>query len=182
MIMLLNPELLSITQSKQMGMWPNGNTVADQMYPYVKRMKEPTVKILDIGDPRGENAYRFLELDQKGKIDTIDIVQVFLSKPLSAELDALRAENLKACGPKKVHVVTEKKVGYYDLVCVNSESGLDTTLDMYYNSLKSGGIFCGNNHGHHPVKEALVAFRKKNKIGTPILTAFDVWFWYKREQ
>ncbi len=181
--MLLNPELLSITQSKQMGMWPNGNTVADQMYPYVKRMKEPTVKILDIGDPKGENVYRFLELDQKGKIESIDVVQRFLAKSMSAELDILRGENLRSCPSKeKVHLNTEKKVGHYDLVCVNSESGLDTTLDMYYNSLKSGGIFCGNNHGHHPVKEALVAFRKKNKIGTPILTAFDVWFWYKREQ
>jgi hypothetical protein len=63
----------------------------------------------------------------------------------------------------------------YDVVITN---GNDLAND--YSLLHSSGIFVGDRHNEIPVKEALGKFRREEKIGTPILVANGVYFWYKR--
>ena len=168
--MFLNPEQFSITQSREMGIWPPSDLIADSMYPYIKRMPNQ-VNILDVGTMKGENAYRLIELDTKNKIDTIFSVKT------TDEYDELIDSNLKAHYGKVIFSEPKEPV---EFVCINSNTDLDKTLNMYYSCVKSNGIFCGNNHSDKRVKEALTKFRRDNKIGTPILVAHDIFFWYKR--
>jgi hypothetical protein len=168
--MLLNPEQFSIIQSKEMGIWPPSDLIADSMYPYIKRMPQKA-NILDVGTMKGENAYRFLELDTKNKIDTIFTVRT------TNEYDDLVSKNINSYPDKMKFCESKEPV---DLVCINSNTDLDTTLKTYYDLVKTNGIFCGNNHSHKNVKEALTKFRRSSKIGTPILVAHDIWFWHRR--
>lgn len=64
---------------------------------------------------------------------------------------------------------------FYDVVITDNE---DLTRD--YSMLVSTGIFCGPNHNEMTVKEKLGKFRRDQKIGTPILVANGIYFWYKR--
>ena len=168
--MLINPEQFSIIQSKEMGMWPSSDLIAFSMYPYIKRMSQK-VNILDVGTMKGENAYRFSELDDKNKIDTIFTIKT------TDEYDDLVDANLKAHYGKVIFSEPKEPV---EIVCINSNTDLDTTLKKYYDLVKSSGIFCGNNHSDSKVKDALNKFRRENRIGTPISVAYDVWFWYRR--
>jgi len=169
--MFLNPEQFSITQSREMGIWPPSDLIANSMYPYIKRISNQ-VSILDVGTEKGENAYRFLELDTKNK--KIDII---FTVKTTEEHNELIDTNLKEHYGKVIFAEPKEPV---DLVCINSNTDLDRTLNTYYSCVKSNGIFCGNNHSDKRVKEALTKFRRVNKIGTPILVAHDIFFWYKR--
>lgn len=173
--MLMNPELFSITQSKEMGLWPPGDAEhVKGIYPYIKRFKADKVKVLDVGCMKGEISVYMLELDESGKIKKIDLISSGGDKAFEPVLQ----ENIKSNSKLKVLTETEDE---YDIVMVNSDSkNLDKTLRKYYSKLKSNGIFCGNNHGASKVKEALVKFRREDKIGTPINVANGSWFWYKR--
>ena len=175
--MLLNPELFSITQSKEMGMWPPSDLVADSIYPYIKRMPNP-VKILDVGVFKGENVYRFLEKDEQKKIEMIYAVKTpYTNFNENEHLDNLLDNNLKECYGKFVFSVPDEPV---DIVCINSRTDLTHSLNDYYKCVRKNGIFCGNNHAETHVKIALSEFRRANKIGTPISVALDTWFWYVR--
>lgn len=168
--MFLNPEQFSITQSKEMGLWPPSDLCATSMISYIKRMPNK-VNILDVGTMKGENAYRFIELDEKNKIDTIFTIKT------TDEYNDLMDTNLKAHYGKVIFSEPKEPV---DLVCINSNTDLDNTLKKYYDLVKSNGIFCGNNHSDSKVKDALNKFRRENRIGTPISVAYDTWFWYRR--
>lgn len=168
--MFLNPEQLSIIQSREMGIWPPSDLTATSMYPYIKRMPNK-VNILDVGTMKGENAYRYIELDEKNKIDTIFSIKT------TDEYNDLVDTNLKAHYGKVIMMEPKEPV---DLVCINSNTDLDNTIKKYYDLVKSNGIFCGNNHSDSKVKDALNKFRRENRIGTPISVAYDVWFWYRR--
>jgi len=63
----------------------------------------------------------------------------------------------------------------YDVVITDGND-----LDKDYSLVHPSGIFVGNNHNEMSVKETLAKFRRANKIGTPILVANGVFFWYKR--
>jgi hypothetical protein len=168
--MFLNPELFSIIQSKEMGIWPPSDLCANSIIPYIRRM--PTqVKILDVGTEKGENVYRLIELDSKNKIDTIYTIKT------TQEYDELVDTNLKEYYGKVIFSVPTDPV---DVVCINSKSDLNETLKTYYSFVKTNGIFCGNNHSDSNVKEALTKFRREQRVGTPISVAQDIWFWYKR--
>jgi hypothetical protein len=65
--------------------------------------------------------------------------------------------------------------GKYDVVITDGNN-----LQKDYSYLNSSGIFVGDRHNEIPVKEALGKFRREEKIGTPILVANGVFFWYKR--
>ena len=127
------------------------------------------VTILDVGTRKGENVFRFLELDTQNKIDKIYTTD--------DEYDPMATDNLKPYGDR---VVFSNDVNSVDLVSVNSSTNLNETLDKYYTKVKQGGIFCGNNHSEIFVKEALNTFRHTKRIGTPIMVAYDTWFWYVR--
>lgn len=168
--MLLNPELFSITQSKEMGMWPPSDLTIDSMYPYIKRFPN-NVSFLDVGIMKGENIFRLFEKDEKSKIESIYAVKN------TEEFDDLIDKNLKDYYGRIAFTTPQEPV---DIVSINSKTDLDKTLDLYYGCVKKGGIFCGNNHNETSVKESLSRFRRKNRIGTPISVALDTWFWFVR--
>jgi len=175
-MLLADPTLAPIEQKKTFGLWPpSKDNIADSMYPYVKKMNhEEKIKILLVGDPLGEDAARFLELDENEKIKKIRI--------LDDTFGDVGKENIK--DKEKIGVISTKDFNAekYDFVFINSENKpLDEVMKTYYNSVKSHGIFCGNNHHKDYVKEALAKFRRGNKIGTPILVSNRLcWFWIKR--
>lgn len=169
-MMMLDPNTFTIDQSKNMGLWPTPDLCATSMYPYIKRMSNK-VNVVDVGTMKGENAVRFIELDMNNKIDTIFSIKT------CDDYDDLMEKNLKAHYGKVIMMDPKEPV---DLVCINSKTDLDKTLKKYYDLVKSNGIFCGNNHSEEKVKQALIKFRRENRIGTPISVAHDCWFWYKR--
>jgi 2-polyprenyl-3-methyl-5-hydroxy-6-metoxy-1,4-benzoquinol methylase len=171
----MNPELLSITQSKEMGVWPPGDAVfVKGIYPYIKRLKIESVKVLDVGCMKGEISSYLLELDETEKIKKIDLVISGGEK----DFEKVLAENIK--GQSKLSIIKEAS-DEYDVVMINANAkNLDKTMRKYYSKLKSNGIFCGNDHNSPRVKEALSSFRREDKIGTPILVTNGSWFWYKR--
>lgn len=173
--MLMNPELFSITQSKEMGLWPPADCDhVTGIYPYVKRMRSEKVKILDVGCMKGEISIYMLELDKINKIERIDLVVSGGQKEFESVLD----QNIKT--EPRLHKVSEPD-DEYDLIMINyAAKNLDKTMRKYYHRLKSNGIFCGNNHNDAKVKEALSTFRREDRIGTPINIAKNSWFWYKR--
>lgn len=175
---MLNPDEFTIVQSKQMGMWPPGDVPALGIWPYINRLKENDLEVLDVGVMKGENAVFMLEKDTNKKIKKVYGVVSY---------DPERKENFSSFQgilQRNVDGLDHFTLNYNDeschVVCVHADSDLDTNLEKYYTAVKSNGIFCGNNHSSDHVKKSLLKFRRKNKIGTPIMVALDCWFWYKR--
>lgn len=173
--MLMDPELFSISQSKEMGIWPPGDANhVKGIYPYIKRLRVDKVKILDVGCTKGEISIYMLEIDQINKIERIDLIVSGGQKEFETILD----ENIKL--ESRVRKITNTNEEY-DVVMINSNSkNLDKTMRKYYDVLKSNGIFCGNDHGASKVKEALHTFRREDRIGTTMNISNGSWFWYKR--
>lgn len=185
MTLLMDPELFTIQQNKEMAIWPTSGLVAEGLWPYIKRMRKDKVAILDVGVMKGENAYRFFERDthpQKKKIDKIRGV-VSYSEEYKKTHPAEFLSNLLKILDKNMK--TENKFELlssdedFDIVCINSDSDLSNNLEKYYPRLQAGSIFCGNDHSSPKVKEALSLFRRKNKIGTFISISHGCWFWVK---
>lgn len=174
-MLTLNPELFSITQSKEMGLWPPGDTVSIGVFPYIERLKVESVKILDVGCMKGENAVHLCELDTKKKIKQIDLVVSGGQK----EFESVLQENIK--GNNRIKVLISDVSDEYDVVCIHGNAkNLPKTMRKYYSKLKSNGIFCGNAHADVQTKVALNTFRREDRIGTPIMVSKDCWFWVKR--
>jgi hypothetical protein len=187
--MFADPTLMPIEEKRIMGMWPpSKDNIADSLYPYVKRMKDEKVKILLVGDVMGENAVRFLELDNSNKIEYINLWKGelrYLPDHLAQFNDALN-KNLKQYSEKIVFPDALQKK--YNLVFVDSEELNTDNKDLQiaqlvdaYKRVEQGGIICGNNHHKDYVKLALSNFRRSEKIGTPIQVSNRLcWFWIKR--
>ena len=177
----LNPELLSITQSKQMGLWSPGGLPSFGITQYIKRLSKPKITILDVGVKRGENAYYLFETDTQNKIEKICGVEY-----PEDDFGSLIKENLSAWNDrffiKSDQMESDQEK--FDVVCVNttdlSDNDLDKYMNKYYDYVSSGGIFCGNNHSTVKTKEALSRLRRTKKIGIPINVSFDSFFWYAR--
>lgn len=176
--MLLDPTQFSITQSKEMGMWPPGDITGIGIWPYVKRLKEQNLRVLDVGVMKGENAVFLLEKDTDNKIKKVYGV-VSYDQQRKQEF-----ENYESILKKNTDGLARFSLNYSGqschVVCVHSNSELDVNLEKYYTAVKSNGIFCGNEHDQSRVKDALTNFRRKNKIGTPIMISNGCWFWIKR--
>jgi len=180
MMNFLNPELLSISKSKEMGIWSPGGLSSFGVLPYIKRLPKPKINILDVGAEKGENAFFLLDSDKNDKIEMVYGVQIVGD----ADYSGLLHENLKDFSSKfKVVDQDFQKTGF-DVVCVNTSGksafDLDMMFNLYYDYTKSGGIFCGNNHATPVVKEALGRLRRAKRIGQPINVSFDNFFWYIR--
>lgn len=172
--MFMNPELLSITQSKEMGLWAPGNFSSFGVLPYIKRLKKPKIKILDVGVQKGENAYFLFESDRDNKIEKIVGIKY------DETFDSLLEENLKNYKERFSLELDDSK---FDVVCINTDTtkeNLDKVFALYYDKVNSNGIFCGNNHSQVKVKDALSQLRRTKKIGIPINVSFDNFFWYAR--
>jgi hypothetical protein len=175
--LLLNPDLFSIEQAKGMGMWPPSDIVAHGILPYIKRMKHNNIHVLDVGVMKGENAMYLLEKDE-GKIDEVYGIESFASGKSVPEYEKLLHENTKN---ESRFVLWDNSIsGPFDVVCIHSNSAIEDALPLYYNMVKSNGIFCGNEHHLPHVKDALFKFRREAKIGTPINVSNSCWFWWKR--
>ena len=175
MTLMMNPELFSITQSKDMGIWPPSELVGHGVWPYIKRLRKDKIKILDVGCIKGETAMHLLELDVFEKIEMIYCEQ---SKNL---LPVGYTEVLLKNIDDEPRITTDHSDGPFDVVHVHhSLSDLDKELEIAYNKLSPNGIFCGSEHSSIPVKEALSSFRRKCRIGVPIQVSYNSWFWYKR--
>jgi len=175
---MLNPDLFTIEQSKQMGTWPPSDIVAHGIFPYVKRLKEENLRILDVGVMKGENAYHMLTLDEKNKIKKIYGVVSYSDekKEEFAEYETILKKNME----NQTRFSMEYTNQHCNVVCIHAHSDLYNNLNKYYKILKHNGIFCGNEHNLTHVKEALVKFRRETKIGTPIMVSNGCWFWIKR--
>lgn len=173
---LLNPELFSIEQAKGMGMWPPSDIVAHGIIPYINRMKQDTVTVLDVGVMKGENAIYLLEKCKK--IDEVTGVESFAEGKYQVGYQSLLEQNTK--DEPRFKLWDNSVSGPFDVVCIHSNSDLAAALPLYYNMVKSNGIFCGNEHHLPHVKDALHKFRRETKIGTPINVSNGCWFWWKR--
>lgn len=169
----MDPEFFTIEQAKEFNMWPNADLISRGIFPYINRLKTDKINLTIKGDLKGENIYDLIENCPK-------ISRIYVSNDYGENEERLRAiykKNLENHSDK-IKEVKGKKV---DVVCIEKTSCTSEKLELYYESVRSNGIFCGNGHESHDVKEALRLFRRKCKIGTPILVANrSVWFWYKR--
>jgi SAM-dependent methyltransferase len=175
---MLNPDLFTIEQSKQLGTWPPSDIVVHGIFPYVKRLKEENLRILDVGVMKGENAYHMLALDEKNKIKKIYGVVSYSDekKEEFSEYETILKKNME----NQTRFSMEYTNQHCNVVCIHAHSDLYNNLNKYYKILKHNGIFCGNEHNLTHVKEALVKFRRETKIGTPIMVSNGCWFWIKR--
>lgn len=178
MNLTMDPELFSIAQSKEIGVWPPGNIVAHGIFPYILRLKPSTITILDVGCMKGENAIYMLDKDEKKKIEKIYgvVSPTEGQEGYKPEYKDILKQNTKD-NPRFTLNYKDQQV---DVVCIHANSDLDASLRKYYNKVKHNGIFCGNEHGTIRVREALSKFRREVKIGTPINVSNDCWFWWVR--
>lgn len=176
--MFLNPTQFSITQSKEMGLWPPGDVAGLGVWPYIKRHRESNLIVLDVGVMKGENVVYLLEKDTNNKIEKICGVVSYdpQRKQEFENYETILKTNTEGMARFSLDYSGEPA----HVVCVHADSELDTNLEKYYSVVKSNGIFCGNDHHSPRVKEALTNFRRKNKIGTPIMVSTGCWFWIKR--
>lgn len=176
--MLMDPTQFSIIQSKEMGLWPPSDIVAHGIWPYIKRLKESNLIVLDVGVMKGENSVYLLEKDTEKKIEKIygGISYDPKRKEEFENYDRLLEKNTE--GLERFSLSDYS--GSAHVVCIHADSDLDSNLEKYYDAVQSNGIFCGNEHDQPRVKEALSNFRRKNKIGTPIMVSNGCWFWIKR--
>ena len=172
---LMNPDLFTVEQQKQMGIWPPSDIVCHGVFPYIKRLKEENLRILDVGVMKGENAYHMLSLDEKKKIKKIyGVISQAEGDP--NDYESILKKNMKGQDRFSLDYVNQQ----CNVVCVHANSDLYNNLKKYYPLLKHNGIFCGNEHHLTHVKEALSKFRREVKIGTPIMVSNGCWMWYKR--
>jgi hypothetical protein len=174
--MLIDPDYFTVKQSKEMGLWPSGDMLADSIFPYIRRLKPEKVSVLDVGVYKGDMIFRLLELDIGNKIEMVycqeiephDFATVFNTNLEEAE------DNVR----NKISVEYDGR--NVDMVMMNQKTNLDNVLEIYYDKLNHGGIFVGDGHHTVKVKEALGKFRTEKKITAPIGTINkNVWFWYK---
>lgn len=169
----MNPEFFDIEQKKTFGLWPHGDLISMGINPYIKRIKEDRVVMAIVGDLRGEDVFNFFE--NNPKIIKFNVVNKYDD------------ENLRTIFNKNTSA-HKSKIGFgldkdkqRDVVCIEKSSCTLDNLVLYYNNVKSGGIFCGNGHDDQQVKSVLTEFRRTEKIGTPIQVCHrTIWFWYKR--
>lgn len=167
--MFMDPEFFTIEQRKQFDMWPDADMISQAMIPYIKRLGKDGVQITLKNDLKGESIYDILESCK-------NVSKIYISNEES-DFKTVFDENTKNFADK-VKKVKGKKV---DLVGVDKTACTSETLELYYDSVRPGGIFCGNGHELVSVKEQLSLFRKKNRIGTPVMVSNrSVWFWYRR--
>ena len=184
--MMLDPEFADIEQKKMFGIWPPSDMAAHGVWPYIQRLKKPTVNILDVGCMLGENACFLIDQDSgpKKKIDHIYCMHSFGHNVLPENQDKFKAifdknVSTRSTDERKRIVMLYPK-DKVDVVCIHHNSNLDKALSDYYDAVLPNGIFCGTEHGLTEVKEALGRFRRAKKIGTPINVSNGCWFWYKR--
>ena len=175
MLDIMNPDMFTIEQQKQMGIWPPSDIVSHGVWPYINRMKENNLTVLDVGVMKGENAIHILSLDEKKKVKQIYGV-ISHAKEEQKIYDDVLEKNVKNQDRFSLNYTNQ----HCDIVCINAHSDLYNNLIKYYKVLKHNGIFCGNEHHLTHVKEALSKFRREVKIGTPIMVSYGCWFWYKR--
>lgn len=175
---MLNPDLFTIEQSKQMGTWPPSDIVSHGIFPYLKRLKEENLRVLDVGVMKGENAIHLLSLDDKNKIKKVYGVVSYSDekKEEFKEYETILKKNVENQSRFSLEYTNQ----HCNVVCIHAHSDLYNNLNKYYKLLKHGGIFCGNEHHLTHVKEALAKFRREIKIGTPIMVSNGCWFWIKR--
>jgi hypothetical protein len=169
----MNPEFFTIDQRKEFGMWPDADLISRGILPYVKRIKSDDITITIKNDLKGENIVDFLDNCDR-------IRKIYYSNDSEGIDERIQAAFNKNISPyiDKVKEVKGKKV---DVVCIEKSSCTPEKLALYYESVKSGGIFCGNGHESGEVKQALQSFRREKKIGTPIdVSNRAIWFWIKR--
>ena len=172
--MNLDPDLFTIKQSQEMGTWPPSNLVANGISPYIARQKKDDLIILDVGVMKGENAFMLLANDIKKKIKMVYGIISYAKD--NSEYENVLKQNMK----DENRFSLEQGASKADIVCIHAQSDLYNNLHKYYDAVKHGGIFCGNEHGATHVKEQLNKFRREKKIGTPISVANDTYFWYVR--
>lgn len=171
----MNPDLFDIEHLKTFGMWPNTSLISFSMSPYLKRMRADKLALLLVDDLKGENASYFLE--NNSKIIKINMINKY--DDTTEEYKNLFDRNTQSFkGKIDLGISKDKK---RDIVCIEKSSCTEENLELYYNNVKSGGIFCGNGHDLNNVKSALLNFRHKVKIGTPIQVCHrTTWFWIVR--
>lgn len=169
----MNPEFFDIEEKKIFGIWPHGELISMGINPYIKRFREDKIAIAVVGDFRGENAVHFLE--NNPKIVRLNIV----ANNTDETIKTIFNKNIEGFKSKiDLGLSKDKK---RDVVCIEKNSCTADNLELYYQNVKPGGIFCGNGHDSDVVKNALFQFRRKVKIGTPIQVCYrTIWFWIVR--
>ena len=167
----MNPEFFDIEEKKTFGMWPHDQLISVGINPYIKRIREDKIAMSIVGDLRGESTIHFLENNAKiVKINVVNFDETYKS---------IFDKNTN--GHKSRIDFGLSKDKKRDVVCIDKDACTPENLELYYQNVKQGGIFCGNGHETTEVKEALSQFRRKVKIGTPIQVCHKtIWFWYVR--
>lgn len=172
----MDPELFDIERKKLFHLWPDVESISYSITPYIKRLKRDKLALVVVNDLKGENSVDFL--DNCDKIAKINVVNNY--DDLNPDVDTIK-ELFNQNTSKRKEIQRGFEIKERDVVCIDKSACTVENLELYYKAVKSGGIFCGNGHNEHAVKEALSNFRRTNKIGSPILIANKVtWFWYKR--
>jgi hypothetical protein len=169
----MNPEFFDIEEKKIFGIWPHDQLISIGINPYIKRIREEKIAIAIVGDVLGESAVHFLE--NNSKIVKINVINNHTDENLKATFN----KNIEGFKSKIDFGLSKDK--QRDVVCIDKTACTLDNLELYYQTVKQGGIFCGNGHETEEVKATLNQFRRKTKIGTPIQVANKtIWFWYVR--
>lgn len=175
----MNPDLFTIEQKKLTNLWPEQQTLAKFLSPYVKRLKtSPNLIALDYATLRGETAYELLENCEN--ILKIYCVQNFNEerRPHAVMYNDLVTANLIK-NRARYELVSDVPNTEYDIVCINSCNNVYDALTKSYSLVKTKGIIGGTDYSEPHMKNEVVRFRRDNKIGININIYNNFWFWYK---
>jgi hypothetical protein len=193
-----NPEFYTIENLKVMGMYPLTHLSAYGMMPYLKRMQGDLIGT-EVGVLKGENVHALLEsLPQIKKIYGVDHYLPHTDYSTTRTEEDMRQykevaeKNLNSFADRYELIEKDSVQAIYDghfednsldFVLIDGEHTYEAILkdlELYWPKVKKGGyIFIHDSHVED-VKNAVMDFRRDNKIRIPLhMSKNFLYFWQK---
>lgn len=172
--MQIDPNKITVSEKKVLGLWPPADSLAKAIAPYLRRLKtenstSPYPDVLDIGVGNGENiVYLF---------DNVPNIEWIYGLSHNRDYEDLILKNISDIPKVKRNYQGEM----VDCILIDVTDTLTTSdLVMYYSKLNKGGYIVGNKHTDPRLKTVLNDFRKASKITVPIqVISKNYWMWKK---
>jgi predicted O-methyltransferase YrrM len=183
-----------VSDYKAQNNWPYSWLSAQGLVQRVSGMG--SIRVLEIGVSRGENAHYFLEncLNIVEYVGVDPYMPYFdVTHPVSKEdIEGAMADmqtnligfdnyrHVRATSEDAVKQFEDESFDYIFIDGDHSYEAVKRDINLYFSKCKTGGVFAGHDWNLSDVQQAVNEFRTKNSINAPLeQTSVQVWYWIK---